>query len=103
MEVYDIQSHSIGPTRGFVVPFKQGNGALLKRIMNEHHVRFNTPTQIVLTYLDDTDEERITEFYDVKTVVLWDLNKSLEITTKIGYWTMVYRIHKDDIINIEEK
>lgn len=102
-ESYSIKSHSVGPTRGFAVPFKQGNGALLKRLINQRFVRFGEPTKISVTYLDDTDEEKITEFHNVKTVVFWDVSQMLEITSKFGYGSIMYRIHKDDIINIEEK
>lgn len=65
-ESYSIKSHSVGPTRGFAVPFKQGNGALLKRLINQRFVRFGEPTKISVTYLDDTDEEKTTESHNVK-------------------------------------
>lgn len=103
MESYSIKSHSVGPTRGFAVPFKQGNGALLKRLISQRFVRFGEPTKISVTYLDDTDEEKTTEFHNVKSIAMWTVNRMLEVTSKFGYESIVYRIHKDDIINIEEK
>lgn len=79
-ESYDIKSHSTGPTRGF-----------------------DPTVKISVTYLDDTDEEKTTEFHNVKSIAMWTVNQMLEITSKFGYESIVYRIHKDDIINIEEK
>lgn len=103
MESYDIKSHSTGPTRGFAVPFKQGNGPLFMRLKEQRFIRFDPIVKISITYLDDTDEEKTTEFQNVKSIAMWTVNQMLEITSKIGYDYIVYRIHKDDIINIEEK
>lgn len=102
-ESYDIKSHSTGPTRGFAVPFKQGNGPLFMRLKEKHFIRFDPTVKISVTYLDDTDEEKTTEFQNVKSIAMWTVNQMLEITSKFGYESIVYRIHKDDIINIEEK
>lgn len=57
-ESYDIKSHSTGPTRGFAVPFKQGNGALFGRLKEQRFIRFDPMVKISITYLDDTDEEK---------------------------------------------
>ena len=103
MESYDIKSHSTGPTRGFAVPFKQGNGPLFMRLKEQRFIRFDPIVKISITYLDDTNEEKTTEFQNVKSIAMWTVNQMLEITSKIGYDYIVYRIHKDDIINIEEK
>ena len=102
-ESYDIKSHSTGPTRGFAVPFKQGNGPLFMRLKEQRFIRFDPIVKISITYLDDTDEEKTIEFHNVKIVGFWDVSQMLEITSKFGYESIVYRIHKDDIINIEEK
>lgn len=102
-ESYDIKSHSTGPNRGFAVPFKQGNGPLFNKLKEQRFIRFDPMVKISITYLDDTDEEKTTEFQNVKSIAMWTVNQMLEITSKFGYESIVYRIHKDDIINIEEK
>ena len=102
-ESYDIKSHSVGPNRGFAVPFKQGNGPLFIRLKEQRFIRFDPMVKISITYLDDTDEEKTTEFQNVKSIAMWTVNQMLEVTSKFGYESIVYRIHKDDIINIEEK
>lgn len=98
-ESYDIKSHSVGPTRGFAVPFKQGNGALFGRLKEQRFIKFDPSVKISITYLDETDEEKTTEFHNVKYIAMWTVNQMLEITSKFGYESIVYRIHKDVIIN----
>ena len=70
-ESYDIKSHSTGPTRGFAVPFKQGNGPLFCRLREQRFIRFDPMVKISVTYLDDTDGEKTTEFHNVKSIAMW--------------------------------
>lgn len=50
MESYDIKSHSTGPTRGFAVPFQQGNGGLIKE-----------PIEDYIKYIEE-NAKRVNEF-----------------------------------------